>query len=192
MRWHVSLSTWLRDYLYIPLGGSRGGRLLRYRNLMLTMLLGGLWHGAAWPKVFWGGWNGAILVLDHVFRGGSEKAKDEGPVGLLRWIRQTTVFMVLWITGLVVFRSTDMEHAFQVIRMVLTDFRIDGELWVYLKPTLVCYGVIYAYHIWQEKKDDELVLLHANRYVRTAAYAFMLVSIAVVGFRPAPFIYFQF
>ena len=54
-RWHISLSTWLRDYLYIPLGGNRGGRLATYRNLMLTMLLGGLWHGAAWTFVVWGG-----------------------------------------------------------------------------------------------------------------------------------------
>ena len=57
-RWHISLSTWLRDYLYIPLGGNRGGRLKTYRNLMLTMLLGGLWHGASWNFVIWGGYHG--------------------------------------------------------------------------------------------------------------------------------------
>jgi D-alanyl-lipoteichoic acid acyltransferase DltB (MBOAT superfamily) len=60
-RWHISLSSWLRDYLYIPLGGNRHGRLLTYRNLMLTMLLGGLWHGAAWNYVLWGGYQGALL-----------------------------------------------------------------------------------------------------------------------------------
>src|ERR1700685_2082977 len=62
-RWHISLSRWLRDYLYIPLGGNRHGRLMTYRNLMLTMLLGGLWHGAAWNFVIWGGFHGAIQVL---------------------------------------------------------------------------------------------------------------------------------
>jgi len=62
-RWHISLSTWLRDYLYIPLGGNRGSILFTYRNLMLTMLLGGLWHGAAWGFVVWGGLHGAGLVL---------------------------------------------------------------------------------------------------------------------------------
>jgi alginate O-acetyltransferase complex protein AlgI len=190
-RWHISLSSWLRDYLYIPLGGSRGGRLMRYRNLMLTMLLGGLWHGAAWPKVFWGGWNGVILVLDHALRGGRETKKEEH-VPLVRWIRQTTVFMVLWVSGLVVFRATDMEHAFKIIGMVFTDFRWTPELWYYLKPTVACYALIYAYHIWQEKTDDELVLLKANPYLQTAAYSFMLITIAVVGFRPQPFIYFQF
>jgi len=188
-RWHISLSTWLRDYLYIPLGGSRGGRLMRYRNLMLTMLLGGLWHGAAWPKVFWGGWNGVILVIEHMITGGKKAAAK---VPLPKWIAQTTLFMVLWISGLVVFRSSDMDQSFVIIHKVLTDFRWTPELWIYLKPLLACFALIYAYHIWQERTDDELVLLKANPYLRTAAYSFMLISIAVVGFRPEPFIYFQF
>src|SRR3954447_14783227 len=65
-RWHISLSTWLRDYLYIPLGGSRGGTLLLYRNLMLTMVIGGLWHGAAWTFVLWGVYQGVLLVGHRV------------------------------------------------------------------------------------------------------------------------------
>jgi alginate O-acetyltransferase complex protein AlgI len=67
-RWHVSLSTWLRDYLYVPLGGSRGGRWRTCRNLMITMLLGGLWHGANWTFVFWGFYHGTLLVLQRVCR----------------------------------------------------------------------------------------------------------------------------
>ena len=66
-RWHISLSTWLRDYLFIPLGGSRGGELFIARNLMLTMLLGGLWHGAGWNYVFWGGMHGLALVVQRVW-----------------------------------------------------------------------------------------------------------------------------
>ena len=62
-RWHVSLTTWLRDYLYIPLGGNRKGPTRRYVNLMTTMLLGGLWHGAGWNFVLWGGFHGALLVV---------------------------------------------------------------------------------------------------------------------------------
>ena len=68
-RWHISLSRWLRDYLYIPLGGNRDGRLKTYRNLMLTMLLGGLWHGASWNFVAWGGYHGALLSIERMFRG---------------------------------------------------------------------------------------------------------------------------
>ena len=68
-RWHMTLSRFLRDYLYIPLGGNRGGRLRTARNLMITMLLGGLWHGAAWGFVLWGGIHGTALVIEHQFRG---------------------------------------------------------------------------------------------------------------------------
>lgn len=67
-RWHISLSTWLRDYLYIPLGGNRGGSIKTYRNLMITMLLGGLWHGAAWNFVIWGGLHGGALAVHRVIR----------------------------------------------------------------------------------------------------------------------------
>ena len=67
-RWHMTLSRWLRDYLYIPLGGNRGGQLLTYRNLMLTMLLGGLWHGAGWTFVAWGAIHGTALVVERWWR----------------------------------------------------------------------------------------------------------------------------
>lgn len=68
-RWHMTLSSWLRDYLYIPLGGNRGGRFRTYRNLILTMLLGGLWHGASWNFVIWGGLHGTMLAVRRVWRG---------------------------------------------------------------------------------------------------------------------------
>src|SRR5262249_37768150 len=67
-RWHISLSTWLRDYVFIPLGGSRGTRWFNYRNLMITMILGGLWHGAAWSYVLWGVAHGAMLVIHKQFK----------------------------------------------------------------------------------------------------------------------------
>ena len=85
-RWHISLSTWLRDYLYIPLGGNRAGQLKTYRNSMVTMLLGGLWHGAAWNFVLWGGYQGALLVGHGVLTGGNKtargKRKDEPAAGI--------------------------------------------------------------------------------------------------------------
>jgi alginate O-acetyltransferase complex protein AlgI len=85
-RWHISLSTWLRDYLYIPLGGNRQGQAKTYRNLMLTMLLGGLWHGAAWNFVLWGGYQGALQVGHGLLTGGNRtakgKRKDEPAAGI--------------------------------------------------------------------------------------------------------------
>ena len=67
-RWHISLSSWLRDYLYIRLGGNRNGRLQTYRNLLITMVLGGLWHGAAWNFVIWGAYHGILLAIHRIFR----------------------------------------------------------------------------------------------------------------------------
>jgi alginate O-acetyltransferase complex protein AlgI len=67
-RWHITLSLWLRDFLYIPLGGSRAGKLKQYRNLLLTMLLGGLWHGAGWTFIIWGGVHGAMLCINHFWK----------------------------------------------------------------------------------------------------------------------------
>ncbi|MBK8267967.1 MAG: MBOAT family protein [Planctomycetes bacterium] len=88
-RWHISLSTWLRDYLYIPLGGSRFGRLLTARNLMLTMLLGGLWHGASWTFVIWGAIHGAALVVTNQFRRISATAAYPAPQSPIRQIAKS-------------------------------------------------------------------------------------------------------
>ena len=77
-RWHISLSTWLRDYLYISLGGNRGGRVKTYRNLFLTMLLGGIWHGAAWNYVLWGAYQGGLLCLHRVLGGGCRAGRPRG------------------------------------------------------------------------------------------------------------------
>src|SRR4029079_9199246 len=74
-RWHISLSTWLRDYLYIPLGGNRGSKWFTWRNLMLTMLLGGLWHGASWNFVIWGGLHGIALAATRMWQRARGDAK---------------------------------------------------------------------------------------------------------------------
>ena len=78
-RWHMTLSRFLRDYLYVPLGGNRHGRARRYVNLMLTMLLGGLWHGASWTFVIWGGLHGAYLVVNHGWQWLREKLGWQAP-----------------------------------------------------------------------------------------------------------------
>jgi len=99
-RWHISLSTWLRDYLYISLGGNRGSKLFTYRNLLLTMLLGGLWHGASWTFVIWGGLHGLALIVHREYEKVADKAGDwwqkarvyVGPVLCFYWVCITWVF----------------------------------------------------------------------------------------------------
>jgi alginate O-acetyltransferase complex protein AlgI len=97
-RWHMTLSRFLRDFLYIPLGGNRGGRLFVARNLMITMVLGGLWHGAAWTFVLWGAFHGACLVVEHQFR---------GRVRLPSWLAWLITFNLV-VLAWVLFRSPDL------------------------------------------------------------------------------------
>jgi len=114
-RWHMSLSSWLRDYLYVTLGGNRKGKLLTYRNLFLTMLLGGLWHGANWTFVLWGAWHGAILCVERLL---GVKAEVSG-FQLHRWAL-TFLFVVL---GWVMFRADSVGDAWSFYTAM---FRFDG------------------------------------------------------------------
>ncbi len=102
-RWHMSLSSWLRDYLYIPLGGNRGTNAQTYRNLIMVFLLCGLWHGANWTFVLWGVWHGAFLVIERLGLG-SALARLATPA---RWAYALLVVMGGWV----LFRSTDLPEA---------------------------------------------------------------------------------
>ena len=118
-RWHISLSTWLRDYLYIPLGGNRGGRLRQIRNLMMTMLLGGLWHGASWNFVLWGGLHGTALCAERIIY--LSKSKVERPTEraefalsprlLIGWCITQAVVFLLWIP----FRASHFSDTVQFL-----------------------------------------------------------------------------
>ncbi len=107
-RWHISLSTWLRDYLYVPLGGNRKGELRANVNLMLTMLLGGLWHGASWTYMLFGGWHGALLVFERRFG-------KVSPYARLPFVLQVGWTFLLWTLGLVIFRSQTMAELGQMV-----------------------------------------------------------------------------
>ena len=98
-RWHMTLSRFLRDFLYIPLGGNRKGKWKTYRNLMLTMVLGGLWHGAAWPFVLWGFFHGTMLCIEHAWK---------GRVKFPAWLRWAVTFHLV-VFGWILFRSPNME-----------------------------------------------------------------------------------
>ena len=120
-RWHISLSTWLRDYLYIPLGGNRHGERKTYRNLLLTMLLGGLWHGANWTFVVWGGIHGSMLAVERWFRtqlGLSHRVPDatERPslLSARAWLQRIVVFHVVCFAW-VFFRATTITGAVRML-----------------------------------------------------------------------------
>lgn len=116
-RWHMTLSRFLRDYLYIPLGGNRGGKALRYRNLMLTMLLGGLWHGAGWTFVVWGGLHGLYLSINHAWTHLTKRfcPKPLLPRRIGKLLAWTTTFIAV-VIGWVFFRATSFDAAVEMLR----------------------------------------------------------------------------
>ena len=114
-RWHISLSTWLRDYLYISLGGNKKGPSRTYFNLMITMVLGGLWHGAGLNWIVWGTFHGGLLIIERVL-GISNKISQHLSIRLLQWFITFHLVCISWVF----FRAVDMDHAMTVLSRIAT------------------------------------------------------------------------
>ena len=187
-RWHISLSSWLRDYLYIPLGGNRGGVVATHRNLMLTMLLGGLWHGAAWNFVIWGGLHGAGLVLHRMWKalmpeesGLRRAAAPLGPLVTLFWV------LLCWIF----FRAADLGSAFTTARAFLLFQSVgtqafDPMLWWILPPLIAAHFLA-----WRNPVPALGERLPQPVFAAGLGAAFAL-AVAFTTADYQPFIYFQF
>lgn len=179
-RWHISLSSCLRDYLYIPLGGNRNGEVNTYRNLMITMLIGGLWHGAAWTFVVWGFYHGMLLVVYRLGR----QWWDPLPAG----VRQAGMFFCALI-GWVFFRATDFGMAATLLRTMFSP--VAG---LDVADPLLAAGVLGVAAWWSMRGpnafDMNLEWTWGRRVALTVAAAAALAIIA--GARPSPFLYFQF
>lgn len=192
-RWHISLSSWLRDYLYIPLGGNRGSELFCYRNLMLTMLIGGLWHGASWNFVIWGGFHGLALSFDKKFRSLIEKTPVIGPFFSGRLGRFFTGMITFYWVCLcwIFFRAADLSDAISITKKYLF---IDGrgeeflpsKYWLYLAAFLLLH--IFSYSSVVRAKFKSMPAWMAA-FILGVLVAFCL-SFMQVAYRP--FIYFQF
>jgi D-alanyl-lipoteichoic acid acyltransferase DltB (MBOAT superfamily) len=192
--WHISLSTWLRDYLYITVGGNRRGRLLTYRNLMITMLLGGLWHGAAWTFVVWGGLHGAYLAAHRSLRHKSPKsAEDPFTAGdILPAIGTFHLVTLSWIF----FRADSFTQAWNYLLGIVTlrggspDLVAAAEMLALLVPLGLMSLVI---DLAQRQHRNQTAPLEWPVLSRGLAYGVMLVGLVVfTGGGAVPFIYFQF
>ena len=189
-RWHISLSSWLRDYLYVPLGGNRHGTLLTYRNLMLTMLLGGLWHGAAWTFVLWGAFHGAILVVYRAIGVDQWLAQRQGPVIVQRAqdVALIGLMFLLVCVGWLLFRASGMDTVFAFLT------RIDGIDGLEPFKALIFYGApLLAFQGVQIWKGTLEPLEKLPWFVRLNIRAFVLYSLFFLASSTTQkFIYFNF
>jgi len=193
-RWHISLSSWLKDYLYIPLGGSRKGKVRTNINLMITMLLGGLWHGASWKFVIWGGLNGVGLVVYKFWRKISP-FKDRNDW----WIKFYSIFLTFnFITFTRIwFRADDTQKANALMYQIVHAFDVNhlGQIITTYLPILLLMLFAYVVHWLPTKTKNwyKKVFVDSPHWMK-AVFA-MLVIFIIYQTRTAevqPFIYFQF
>ncbi|MDF1852683.1 MAG: MBOAT family protein [Verrucomicrobiales bacterium] len=190
-RWHISLSTWLRDYLYIPLGGNRKGSWFTYRNLMITMVLGGLWHGAAWTFVIWGAIHGIWLALHRGLGGARGGSRQENR--MVDGIKIVVTFHLVCLTWLF-FRAENLEQALGMLEVLFAGPWVWNEA---LTGFLVLMGFflipLLVFEIWLERRENLYSLNELGWVSRGAVYLFILLMLLFFG---APerqeFIYFRF
>jgi len=188
-RWHISLSMWLRDYLYISLGGNRRGPARACVNVFLTMLLGGLWHGAAWNFVLWGAWHGAGLVAERVF--GTEHATRNTAHPLRRFASWLATILIVFY-GWLLFRAGSW---YQVAAMTKALANPSAPPWLgSYALSLVAFAVpLVAMELWQFRAKNRLAPLSLAGWAKALLQGALLVGIMVFWTREkAAFIYFQF
>ncbi|MCC6545617.1 MBOAT family protein [Candidatus Sumerlaeota bacterium] len=193
-RWHISLSTWLRDYLYIPLGGNRHGMLKTYRNLMITMLLGGLWHGANWTFVIWGFLHGLYLAIHRMMRGENAREPAHPPPTLhnigIRMLKVLGTFHLVCLAW-VFFRASNFSDAFTMIGKIASlvqplDTTNIARFWIY-------GGIILSLDMIQERmRSDEPFPMRLPAPVGGLLAAIFILMLFVFGGKGDAFIYFQF
>lgn len=184
-RWHISLSTWFKDYLYVPLGGSRGSKLKTYRNLFITFLVSGLWHGANWTFIIWGAYHGLYLILENAVSNG-------------RKYKYPAIWIFIIVSfGWIFFRSNTVEDSFFIIKSIFTR---PGTLFIPGKDvTAPIYALIgIAILLILENRGKILRLFGANNqpinaWLRMSFYISLVLIILYLGvFDGGQFIYFQF
>ncbi len=180
-RWHISLSTCLRDYLYIPFGGNRGGAVMVYRNLMLTMLIGGLWHGASWTFVAWGAYHGILLSLNRAFHSQWERIPRLG--------RRAATFALV-VVGWVLFRATSFGMAVTLLGKM---FWWSPSPVSIVSPATLMALVLAAFAFAHFGKNTFEMRHDWGLAMRCVwLFAFAVCVVRIMTWRETPFLYFQF
>jgi D-alanyl-lipoteichoic acid acyltransferase DltB (MBOAT superfamily) len=181
-RWHISLSSWFRDYVYIPLGGNRGGRYRTQINLLLTMVLAGLWHGAGWNFILWGLWHGLLLTLFGKFQPRS------GLQSTLSW----GVTMIGVFYGWLLFRSQSFDQITSYTSNVWNPVFPNWSASFVVCGLLFCSPILLM-QVWQSRSKDLMPSLKLPLLLKTALHSLLLYAIILFwDTRGTPFIYFQF
>lgn len=192
-RWHISLSSWLRDYVYIPLGGNRKGTLRTYINNFLTMLIGGLWHGAAWKFIFWGAMHGVGLAVHKACKPLLKRIPDNWFTMFISWVLTFVYVSLLWVF----FRAASFDDSVLIIRNIFTDFQwaqipqfFEARMvWCIMMITLIIF------HFIPQRIADQTQTIFVKSPWIVKLLTFLIVVQLVIEFMSeevAPFIYFQF
>lgn len=198
-RWHISLSTWFRDYLYIPLGGSRGGTWMKVRNTFIIFLVSGFWHGANWTFIVWGALNALYfmpLLLTNNNRSNLGNVAQGKYLPTLREAFAITSTFALTVLAWVFFRADNLSHAFQYLGGLFKNPGSYFQLSAYLPYTsvLLLLGLFVSIE-WLGREGEyalEKLGITWNRPVRFAMYYAFIILILVIGGKEQQFIYFQF
>lgn len=201
-RWHISLSTWFRDYLYIPLGGNRKGEARKSINLLITFLISGLWHGASWTFVFWGGLHGIAQVLENVF---TRIFSPQKKGGLWRQCLKTILVFIFCNFAWIFFRADTMEQAWYFIKHMFDGInhpvqyiataqqRLIIDVFLFGKICIMLF-LVFLFDMINKKRDVIDLVSEQGTIVRWSIYAaFTFVIIAFLPVAPGTdFLYFQF
>ena len=221
-RWHISLSSWLRDYVYIPLGGSRKGTITKYRNLIITFLVSGVWHGVGFNFLFWGFLHGVYQVIEDLLirkiklpefdnkyldsNKHNQITKSKYYQGFIKLLRITIVFLLVSFAFLF-FRAPNMTTAIQMLNIIITDFQLSSlfsNWWFYglckLEYILwfVVFIVIFIFDLMEEKRNSLLIILEKkNLLIRWIVYAcavfiILIAYIMTIGTDSNTFLYQNF
>ena len=195
-RWHISLSTWLRDYLYISMGGNRRGKLRTYFNLFMTMLLGGLWHGASWNFVFWGAIHGIALALHKFWRSLLGRDKHYQSRGIRRVLGILLTFHLVCLCW-IFFRNSTFEASWTMIHQIVANFQpqLFGQLVDGYKMVFAFMAVGFVLHFLPDRWEDACQRGVIRLPLVAQALLLILIIYVVIQVKTSdiqPFIYFQF
>lgn len=192
-RWHISLSTWLRDYLYIPLGGNQKGSVRTYINLMLTMLLGGLWHGASWNFVIWGGLHGIFLAVERLITSNRGQIQEITNIWVKLLLGMFTYFLVniTWVF----FRADDLAVSMSILSSMFGFAPVDAKtplpILYIVEVVVVIIGLVTA-HWLMRSTTIEAAYSKIPSWLVTAVLAIMAFTVIITQGSGNAFIYFQF